>query len=50
MIAPAHINDPKVQDIVRLESVSKIYQQGKLDVRADVAIRAVLPWPRCSRG
>lgn len=27
-------NDPNVRDIVRLESVSKIYQQGKLEVRA----------------
>lgn len=29
-----HTNDPQVKDIVRLESVSKIYLQGKLEVRA----------------
>lgn len=34
MSAQAHTNDPEVQDIVRLESVSKIYQQGNLEVRA----------------
>ena len=34
MTTQAHTNDPHVQDIVRLESVSKIYQQGKLEVRA----------------
>lgn len=34
MTTQAHTNDPHVQDIVRLESVSKVYQQGKLEVRA----------------
>jgi len=34
MTTQVHTNDPQVQDIVRLESVSKIYQQGKLEVRA----------------
>lgn len=34
MAAQAHTNDPQVQDIVRLEGVSKIYQQGKIEVRA----------------
>ena len=34
MSVQVHTNDPDVQDIVRLESVSKIYQQGKLAVRA----------------
>lgn len=34
MSTQVHTNDPQVQDIVRLESVSKIYQQGKLEVRA----------------
>ena len=29
-----HTNNPAVKDIVRLESVSKIYLQGKLEVRA----------------
>ena len=29
-----HTNNPHVQDIVRLESVSKVYQQGRLEVRA----------------
>ncbi len=34
MTIQLHTNNPEIQDIVRLESVSKIYQQGKLEVRA----------------
>lgn len=34
MMTQAHTNNPDIKDIVRLESVSKIYQQGKLEVRA----------------
>jgi len=34
MTTQIHTNNPDVQDIVRLESVSKIYQQGQLEVRA----------------
>lgn len=34
MTVQQHTNDPQVQDIVRLESVSKLYRQGKLEVRA----------------
>lgn len=34
MSIQAHTNDPAVKDIVRLEEVSKVYQQGKIEVRA----------------
>lgn len=34
MSVNAHTNDPAIKDIVRLESVSKIYRQGRLEVRA----------------
>ena len=34
MTTQVYTNHPEIKDIVRLESVSKIYQQGKLEVRA----------------
>ncbi|MDH5445548.1 MAG: ABC transporter ATP-binding protein [Gammaproteobacteria bacterium] len=34
MAGEVHTNNPAIKDIVRLESVSKVYQQGQLEVRA----------------